>query len=149
MIGTEKIRVIGATIMVTCADGTVFTGSYRLVTTLTDARRHPAAVLVGLYHQRWEHESAYYALRHTIMNGHVLPSGDPAGAEQETWALLTPYQVLRAVMVEAAESLPGTGPAAAASPSPSRPLATKSSGPPRSSPTLPAPDAWDWSATGS
>ncbi|MGW1412086.1 transposase [Streptomyces sp. NPDC002403] len=110
VIGTEKVRVIDATITVTCADGTVFAGSYRLVTTLTDARRYPAAVLAGIYHQRWEHESAYYALRHTIMNGRVLRSGDPAGVEQEMWALLTLYQALRTVMVEAAESLPGTDP---------------------------------------
>ncbi|WUA30414.1 IS4 family transposase [Streptomyces sp. NBC_01369] len=110
VIGTEKVRVIDATITVTCADGTVFAGSYRLVTTLTDARRYPAAVLAGLYHQRWEHESAYYALRHTITNGRVLRSGDPAGVEQEMWALLTLYQTLRTVMVEAAESLPGTDP---------------------------------------
>lgn len=110
VIGTEKVRVIDATITVTCADGTVFAGSYRLVTTLTDARRYPAAVLAGIYHQRWEHESAYYALRHTIMNGRVLRSGDPAGVEQEMWALLTLYQTLRTVMVEAAESLPGADP---------------------------------------
>ncbi|WP_331740449.1 IS4 family transposase (plasmid) [Streptomyces sp. NBC_01005] len=110
VIGTEKVRVIDATITVTCADGTVFAGSCRLVTTLTDARRYPAAVLAGLYHQRWEHESAYYALRHTITNGRVLRSGDPAGVEQEMWALLTLYQTLRTVMVEAAESLPGTDP---------------------------------------
>ncbi|MFF0059854.1 transposase domain-containing protein [Streptomyces microflavus] len=77
VIAAEKVRVIDANITVTCADGTVFTGSYRLVTTLTDAGRYPAAALVGLYHQRWEHESAYYALRHTIMNGRVLRSGDP------------------------------------------------------------------------
>nr|WP_052769704.1 transposase [Streptomyces europaeiscabiei] len=69
VIAAEKVRVIDANITVTCADGTVFTGSYRLVTTLTDAGRYPAAVLVGLYHQRWEHESAYYALRHMLMNG--------------------------------------------------------------------------------
>ncbi|WP_327360046.1 IS4 family transposase [Streptomyces sp. NBC_01296] len=110
VIGTEKVRVIDATITVTCADGTVFAGSYRLVTTLTDARRYPAAALTDLYHQRWEHESAYYALRHTIMNGRVLRSEDPAGVGQEMWALLALYQALRAVMVEAAESLPGTDP---------------------------------------
>jgi hypothetical protein len=62
VIGTVKVRIIDAQIAVTCADGTFFTGSYRLVTTLTDARRYPATALVGLYHQRWEHESAYYAL---------------------------------------------------------------------------------------
>ncbi|WP_433544565.1 IS4 family transposase (plasmid) [Streptomyces sp. CA-294286] len=110
VIGTERVRIIDATITVTCADGTVFTGTYRLVTTLTDARRYPASVLAGLYHQRWEHESAYYALRHTIMNGRVLRSGDPAGINQEMWALLTLYQALRTMMVEAAESLPGTDP---------------------------------------
>ncbi|MFG3590630.1 IS4 family transposase [Streptomyces sp. NPDC047990] len=110
VIGTVKVRIIDAQIAVICADGTSFTGSYRLVTTLTDARRHPATALVGLYHQRWEHESAYYALRHTIMNGRNLRSGDPAGIEQEMWALLTLYQALRTMMVEAAESLPGTDP---------------------------------------
>jgi hypothetical protein len=110
VIGTVKVRIIDAQITVTCADGTVFTGSYRLATTLTDARRHPATALVSLYHQRWEHESAYYALRHTLMHGRVLRSGDPAGLEQEMWALLTLYQLLRTVMVDAAESLPGTDP---------------------------------------
>lgn len=110
LIGTVGVRVIDAEVAVTCADGTVFTGSYRLVTTLTDARRHPATMLINLYHERWEHESAYYALRHTILAGRNLRSGDPAGLEQEMWALLTLYQALRAVMVEAAESVPGTDP---------------------------------------
>lgn len=110
VIGTVKVRIIDAEIAVTCTDGTVCTGSYRLVTTLTDARRYPAAALIGLYHERWEHESAYYALRHTIMAGRNLRSGDPAGLNQEMWALLTLYQALRAVLVEAAESVPGTDP---------------------------------------
>jgi hypothetical protein len=46
VIGTVKVRVIDAQTTVTCADGTVFTGSYHLATPLTDPRRHPAAVLV-------------------------------------------------------------------------------------------------------
>ncbi|MCT2589644.1 hypothetical protein LHJ74_06855 [Streptomyces sp. N2-109] len=110
VIGTVKVRVIDAQIAVTCGDGRSFTDSYRLVTALTDAHRYPATVLVGLYHERWEHESAYYALRHTIMNGRDLRSGDPAGIEQEMWSLLSLYQAQRTVMVEAAESLPGTDP---------------------------------------
>lgn len=110
VIGAIHVRVIDAQITVTCADGTAFTGSYRLVTSLVDARRYPAATLVSLYHQRWEHESAYYALRHTLMHGRVLRSGDPAGLQQEMWALLTLYQLLRTVMVDAAESQPGTDP---------------------------------------
>ncbi|MGW5641173.1 hypothetical protein ACWEWQ_41915, partial [Streptomyces sp. NPDC003832] len=93
-----------------CARPPGFEGSYRLATTLLDARRYPADRLVHLYHERWEHESAYYALRHTIMAGRNLRSGDRAGLEQEMWALLTLYQALRTVMVEAAESVPGTDP---------------------------------------
>jgi hypothetical protein len=53
VIGTVRVRVIDAQVTVACADGTVFTGSYRLVTTMTDARRYPADALVGLYYQRW------------------------------------------------------------------------------------------------
>ncbi|MGW1802452.1 IS4 family transposase [Streptomyces sp. NPDC001984] len=110
VIGTVRVRIVDAQITVTCTDNTVFTGTYRLVTTLTDARRYPAGALAGLYHQRWEHESAYYALRHTIMNGRIPRSSDRAGVEQEMWSLLTLYQILRTVMVDAAESLPGTDP---------------------------------------
>ncbi|WP_107439489.1 transposase [Streptomyces sp. cf124] len=95
---------------VTCSDGSSFEGSYRLATTLLDARLYPADRLVRLYHERWEHESAYYALRHTILQGRVLRSHDPVGIEQEMWALLTLYQLLRRTMVEAAESQPGTDP---------------------------------------
>ena len=110
VLGTVPVRIVEAKINVTCKDGTSFTGFYRLATTLTDARRYPASALVTLYHQRWEHESAYFALRHTLWQGRVLRSGDPAGVEQEMWAMLTLYQALRTVMVEAAESRPGTEP---------------------------------------
>jgi hypothetical protein len=49
-------------------------------------------------------------LRHTLLEGHVLRSGDRPGLEQETWALLTLYQLLRTAMVTAAETRPGTDP---------------------------------------
>jgi hypothetical protein len=110
VIGGVPVRIIEARVSVTCTDGSNFEGSYRLVTTLLDARRYPADRLVHLYHERWEHESAYYALRHTILHGRVLRSHDPVGVEQEMWALLTLYQVLRRTMVQAAESQPGTNP---------------------------------------
>ncbi|MCW8103221.1 transposase [Streptomyces tauricus] len=109
VIGTVPVRVVEAQITVTYDDCS-FTNSYRLVPTLTDARRYPAPALVALYHQRWEHESAYFALRHTITDGRVLRSGDPAGVEQEMWALLALCQALQTVMVETAESRPGTDP---------------------------------------
>ncbi|GHH63137.1 hypothetical protein FHS35_002021 [Streptomyces umbrinus] len=87
VIGTVPVRVVEAQITVTYGDCS-FTNSYRLVATLTDAHRYPAPALVSLYHQGWEHESAYFALRHMITDGRVLRSGDPLGVEQEIWALL-------------------------------------------------------------
>ena len=110
VIGGVPVRVITAAVTVTCADGTRYGGSYRLATTLTDHRRYPALALARLYHERWEHESAYLALRHTLLDGRVLRSGDRPGVEQELWALLTLYQLLRAAMVDAVETRPGTNP---------------------------------------
>src|ERR1019366_2426969 len=103
-------RIIEAEVPVTCADGTRYCGRYRLATTLLDHRRYSAAALIRLYHERWEHEVAYLALRHTLLEGRVLRSGDPAGLEQEIWALLTLYQALRRAMVTAVETVPGTDP---------------------------------------
>jgi hypothetical protein len=104
------VRIITADITVACADGTRYSANYRLATTLLDPRRHPAARLIALYHERWEHEIAYLALRHTLAKGRVLRSGDPAGLEQEMWALLVVYQALRRAMVTAVESRPGADP---------------------------------------
>jgi hypothetical protein len=109
-LGDLPVRVICAQVSVTCADGTTYTGSYRLATTLRDHRRYPAAALIALYHERWEHEATYLALRHTLLDGRVLRSGDPAGLEQELWALLALYQALRRAMVTAIETVPGTDP---------------------------------------
>ncbi len=104
------VRIIEADVMMTGADGSRAGDRYRLITTLTDHRAFPAAALVRLYHERWEIESAYLALRHTLLNGRVLRSGDRPGLEQETWALLTLYQLLRMAMVTAVQTCPGTDP---------------------------------------
>jgi hypothetical protein len=109
-IGTLTVRIITADITVTCADATRYTSAYRLATTLLDPRHYPARRLIDLYHERWEHEIAYLALRHTLTEGRVLRSNDPAGLQQEMWALLTVYQALRRAMVTAVESRPGTDP---------------------------------------
>ena len=110
VIGGVKVRIIAAEVTVTCADGTRYGGTYRLATTLLDPRRYPAAELIKLYHERWEHEVAYLALRHTLLQGRVLRSGDPAGVEQEMWALLTLYQALRIAITDAVATAPGTDP---------------------------------------
>jgi Insertion element 4 transposase N-terminal/Transposase DDE domain len=104
------VRIIEADLTVTGADGSRVSDSYRLITTLTDHRRYPAVALIRLYHERWEIESAFLALRHTLLDGHVLRSGDRPGIEQELWALLTVYQLLRMAMIEAIETRPGTDP---------------------------------------
>jgi hypothetical protein len=109
-IGDLDVRVIEADVTVAGADGSRCGDSYRLITTLLDHRRFPAGRLVRLYHERWEIESAYLALRHTLLQGRVLRSQDRPGLEQETWALLALYQLLRMAMTDAAQSVPGTDP---------------------------------------
>jgi Insertion element 4 transposase N-terminal/Transposase DDE domain len=105
-----SVRIVEADLTVRGADGTAVGDRYRLITTLLDHRRYPAEALIRLYHERWEIESAYLALRHTMLDGHVLRSGDQAGLEQEVWALLTLYQLLRMAMVDAVHTRPGTNP---------------------------------------
>ena len=110
-LGGLPVRIIDADLTVTGADGSRVRDRYRLITTLLNHDHHPAAELVRLYHERWEIEIAYLALRHTILDGQVLPScQDRPGLEQEVWALLTPYQLLRMAMVTAVESRPDTNP---------------------------------------
>ena len=110
LIGGVKVRIIEASVTVTCHDGTRYGGTYRLATTLLDHRVYPAAALIALYHERWEHEITYLALRHTLLQGRVLRSRDPAGLEQEMWALLTLYQALRIAVTDAIQTAPGTDP---------------------------------------
>ena len=110
VIGGIQVRVITATVTVTCHDGTRYGDSYRLATTILDWRAYPAGALIRLYHERWEHEITYLALRHTLLNGRVLRSHDPAGLEQETWALLALYQALRIAITDAIQTVPGTDP---------------------------------------
>jgi hypothetical protein len=110
VIGGVKVRVIAAEVTVTCHDGTVYGGFYRLAATLLDHRAFPAARLMALYHERWEHEVTYLALRHTLLQGRILRSGDPDGLRQETWALLALYQALRTAVTDAVQAVPGTDP---------------------------------------
>ena len=108
-MGAIQVRVIEAQITVdTCAGRR--TGTYRLATTLLDHRACPAAELIMLYHQRWEIETAYLELKSTILGGRVLRARTPAGIDQEIYALLVTYQILRTAMADATACVPGTGP---------------------------------------
>jgi hypothetical protein len=110
MIGSVKVRVITAQVTVTCHDGIRYGQDYRLITTLTDPRGYPADALIRLYHERWEHEISYLALRHTLLAGRVLRSHDPSGLRQEMWALLAVYQALRIAACDAVQAAPGVDP---------------------------------------
>jgi Insertion element 4 transposase N-terminal/Transposase DDE domain len=110
LIGGVKVRIIEASVTVTCHDGTTYGGVYRFAATLLDHRAYPAQALIALYHERWEHEITYLALRHTLLQGRVLRSGDPAGLEQEMWGLLALYQALRTAITDAVQTVPGTDP---------------------------------------
>lgn len=109
-LGGVTVRIITAHVRVTCHDGTVYGEDYRLATTLTDPHAYPGEALIGLYHERWEHEITYLALRHTLLQGRVLRSGDPAGLEQEIWALLALYQALRIAVTDAITTVAGVDP---------------------------------------
>jgi Insertion element 4 transposase N-terminal/Transposase DDE domain len=110
LIGGTEVRIITASVTVTCHDGTRYAGEYRFATTLLDHHAYPATALIRLYHERWEHEIAYLALRHTLLQGRILRSGSPAGLEQEIWALLALYQALRTAVTDAIQTIPGTDP---------------------------------------
>jgi hypothetical protein len=80
---------------------------HTLLTTLRDARAYPAAELILLYHERWEHELVYdeqkthQAPRQAGKEAQVR-SETPAGVVQELYALSLGHYVTRALMAEAA-----------------------------------------------
>lgn len=108
-IGTVRVRVVDAEISVQTIDG-VRAAGYRLITTLLDPRTHPASELIELYHRRWEVETAYLEIKSSILGGRVLRARTPDGIDQEVYALLVVYQILRTAMTDATDSRPGTGP---------------------------------------
>jgi hypothetical protein len=109
MLGGVEVRVVEAELTIATRAGRA-TGSYRLATTLLDAGSWPATALVALYHQRWEIETAYLELKSTILGGRVLRARTPAGVDQEVYALLVCYQLLRLAMADATSTRPGIDP---------------------------------------
>jgi hypothetical protein len=103
------VRVVAAEITLATSAGRV-TGSYRLATTLLDHHQHPAFELVTLYHQRWEIETTYLELKSSILGGRVLRARTPTGIDQEVYALLVTYQILRLAMADATSTQPNVDP---------------------------------------
>ncbi|MFK0114240.1 IS4 family transposase [Streptomyces sp. NPDC091217] len=76
---------------------------YRLVTSLLDARRHPARQLAALYQERWEAEAVFAELK-THQRGArvVISSKTPDGVLQQIWAHLLVHHALRELTVRTA-----------------------------------------------
>jgi hypothetical protein len=66
--------------------------------------------LIRLYHDRWEIETAYLELHSSILGGRVLRARTPTGIEQEIYALLLTYQLLRTAMTDATNTQPHADP---------------------------------------
>ena len=76
---------------------------YRLVTTILDPARAPAAELAALYHERWEIEGALAELKTQLRGARVvLRSKTPELVRQEFWGLLLAHFAVRGLMHEAA-----------------------------------------------
>jgi hypothetical protein len=76
---------------------------YRLLTTILDPARAPAAELAALYHERWEIEGALAELKTQLRGARaVLRSKTPELARQEVWGLLLAHFAVRGLMHEAA-----------------------------------------------
>jgi hypothetical protein len=119
-----KVRIIIARVTVTCHDGTVYGDVYRLATTLLDHREYPAGALIRLYQERWQHEITYLALRHTMLTGRVLRSGDPAGVKQEMWHCWPSTRHFASRWPTRSSPCPASTPTAPAARPPSRPRRT-------------------------
>ncbi|QNE76840.1 hypothetical protein F0344_21450 [Streptomyces finlayi] len=80
--GDIEVRIIECEITITTSQG-CRTGLYRLATNLLDHHRYPASDLVSMYHERWEVESAYFAIKKSMQGRRVLRSKTWAGIAQE------------------------------------------------------------------
>jgi Insertion element 4 transposase N-terminal len=77
-----------------------------LITTITDPRQAPAAVLAQAYHQRWEHETGNRQLKTYLRGpGRVLRSQSPDMVRQEIYGyLLTHFAVSTLICTAATEA---------------------------------------------
>lgn len=112
LIGGTRVRVIDAVIKVELGPGSgqYRTGTYRLITTLTDPDQYPALDVVALYHQRWEIETAFRETKSAILDGRVLRARTPTGVAQEVYAVLITHQALRVAIADTALTSAGIEP---------------------------------------
>jgi len=74
-----------------------------LITTITDPRQAPAAILAQAYHQRWEHETGNRQLKTYLRGpGRVLRSQSPDMVRQEIYGYLLAHYAISALICKAA-----------------------------------------------
>jgi hypothetical protein len=73
-------------------------------------RRYPANDLIELYHRRWQAETTYLSIKSTMLDGRVLRSQYPTDIDQEVYALLTVYQTIIRIAVDAVDTCPEARP---------------------------------------
>jgi Insertion element 4 transposase N-terminal/Transposase DDE domain len=74
-----------------------------LITTITDPRQAPAAVLAQAYHERWEHETGNRQLKTYLRGpGRVLRSQSPDMVRQEIYGYLLTHFAISALICHAA-----------------------------------------------
>jgi hypothetical protein len=77
-----------------------------LLTSLVDEKRYPADELRALYHERWEIELGFGELKTDMLERlETIRSKSPVAVAQETWALLTSYNLVRLEMARIAAEL--------------------------------------------
>jgi len=73
-----------------------------LFTSLIDPKKHPKDKLMDLYYRRWEMELRIRDIKST-MGMSLLKSKTPAGCRKELWMGLLAYNLVRGIMLDAAE----------------------------------------------
>jgi hypothetical protein len=74
-----------------------------LITTITDPRQAPAAVLAQAYHERWEHETGNRQLKTYLRGpGRVLRSQSSDMVRQEIYGYLLTHYAVSALICQAA-----------------------------------------------
>jgi len=74
-----------------------------LVTSLLDAKRYPAAAIAELYSRRWRIETMFDQIK-IVLGADVLRSMTPDGVRKEMAARLLAYNVVRCIILEAADA---------------------------------------------
>ncbi len=76
----------------------------RFITSLQDARAHPARQLADLYRQRWEIELGFREFKQSLQDAQPeLRSKQPELVRQEVWGVLIAYTLLRRWMGKMAD----------------------------------------------